>query len=217
MLSIDNIEKKEKREKKENQIYQDNQDWKIIEEIRKISSINIDLNKKIQDDKAIDVLDDKKLNEFQLCNDDKSTLSINTMNTNINSSQDSKETIESKCEIKSTSDITEPRNNNNNTDSNDNVDTEDKKGVQKYVYLLKSIYKDRPKTLMFNYLKSLEIVRNNGKRVVKIKNTDKISLKFKISESHRYNCVISNLKKCCFKESKNEKFNFMWMNTCRPE
>lgn len=38
---------------------------------------------------------------------------------------------------------------------------------------------------MFNYLKSLEIVRNNGKRVVKIKNTDKICLKFKIFESHR--------------------------------
>lgn len=215
MYSIHIDKDKKEKTKKDNQNNQDNQDWKIIEEIRKISSINIDLNRKIQEDKAVDN-DENKLNEFQLCNDDKSTLSINTMNTNINSSQDSKETVESKCEIKSTSDNTTEIK-YNNTDSNDNVDTEDKKGVQKYVYLLKSIYKDRPKTLMFNYLKSLEIVRNNGKRVVKIKNTDKISLKFKISESHRYNCVISNLKKCCFKESKTEKFNFMWMNTCRPE
>lgn len=70
---------------------------------------------------------------------------------------------------------------------------------------------------MFNYLKSLDINRINGKRVVKIKNTDKICLKFKIAESHRYNCVISNLKKNCFKESKNEKFNFIWLNNCKPE
>jgi len=101
---------------------------------------------------------------------------MNTMTTNINSSQNSKETNDTKYELKTTID---------NTDLNDIVENDDKKGVQKYVYLVKSIYKDRPKTLMFNYLKSLEIVRNNGKRVVKIKNTDKINLKFKISESHR--------------------------------
>lgn len=106
----------------------DDQDWQIIEEIRKISSINVDLNKKIQENKPVAKYNENEIKSTDFnFNDDKSTISMNTMNTNINSSsQDSKETKESKSEVQ-TANQTETKH------SDTNLLSEDKKEIQKQV------------------------------------------------------------------------------------
>jgi len=101
----------------------------------------------------------------------------------------------------------------NNTENKDPLD----KQIVKHIYLLKSIFKDRPYTIMIQYPKNINEHRDCKDRVLKVRYSEKINLKYKIFEAHRYNCVLSNLKKACFKESKNEKFNVLWFTTCKPE
>jgi len=85
------------------------------------------------------------------------------------------------------------------------------------IILLKPIFKDRPRVIFFQYPNALDAVKDTKERTMTIKPLAKVDLKFRVIDAHKYNCVVANLKKSCFKETKGDKWTMLWFITCKPE
>lgn len=86
----------------------------------------------------------------------------------------------------------------------------------KSVILLNSIFLERPKVIFFQYPKALGFEKKEHGRTVVIKD-NRVNLKYRVENAHRYNSVLNNLKKSCFLDSKSEKWNLLWCCVVRTD
>jgi tubulin polyglutamylase TTLL4 len=74
---------------------------------------------------------------------------------------------------------------------------------EKIIYLLKSIFENRPCTVFFNYPQVVGVSKNKA-RVVEAKTHELINLTYRISESFSYPCIIDLLEQAGFTRNDSE-------------